>query len=79
MGGERTVKEFTGRQTRRREKKRKTKIRVAGWCKIGLDEYACKKMKNKSFRQNRMGISHERNQGQTSRASVLQKKKENYV
>jgi hypothetical protein len=63
MESERRVKKLTGRQNRR-EKTRKTRTRVDGRCQIGLEEYGCEKMENRSFAQNRMGISHERSQGQ---------------
>jgi hypothetical protein len=58
-------KEVAGRQTRRREKKRIVQIKMDGWCRIVFEEYWYKKMGNKIFGQNRIGIVCEGSQDRT--------------
>jgi hypothetical protein len=40
-------------------RKRKTYVKVEGWCQIGIEEYECKKIENKNTRGNRIGVSRE--------------------
>ena len=64
----------TGRETRRREKKRKTQIEVNGRWWIGLEEYEREKVENKRCGQNKMDICREGSQAQTYITVVLKKK-----
>jgi hypothetical protein len=65
--GKGTVKKLIEGKTRRREKGRPRLRWMYECCRIGLEEYGCKMMENKSFGQNRMAIYREGIQGQTER------------
>jgi hypothetical protein len=65
MDGENTVKQLQEANPRGRREKEKTWFRVDGLCRIGFEEYGCKRWINKSFGQNRKGIRRGGSQGKS--------------
>ena len=76
-GSRKDSKGVAGRQNTRREKT-KEDLGYGGLMmdvELDLEEYRCKKIENKSFRQRRMGIFLYGSRTQTYRAVVLKKSK----
>ena len=64
-GGKRTVKKLQEGKPGGGRKKGRPRLRWMDGLALDLEEYGCKKLENKSFGLNRMGICHEGRQSQT--------------